>query len=79
VGVVIDERIDMTTTTYTVTGMTCGHCEGSVRSEVSKLQGITAIDVSAASGRLVVTSESPLDDSSVLAAVDEAGYSAVRA
>ncbi|MEN0022551.1 MAG: heavy metal-associated domain-containing protein [Microbacterium sp.] len=69
----------MTTTTYTVTGMTCGHCEGSVRSEVSKLQGITAIDVSAASGRLVVTSESPLDDSSVLAAVDEAGYSAVRA
>lgn len=78
-GVVIDERIDMTTTTYTVTGMTCGHCEGSVRSEVSKLQGITAIDVSATSGRLVVTSESPLDDSAVLAAVDEAGYSAVRA
>lgn len=78
-GVVIDERIDMTTTTYTVTGMTCGHCEGSVRSEVSKLQGITAIDVSATSGRLVVTSESALDDSAVLAAVDEAGYSAVRA
>ncbi|PCE16390.1 heavy metal transporter [Microbacterium sp. SZ1] len=69
----------MTTTTYTVTGMTCGHCEGSVRSEVSKLPGVSAIDVSAASGRLVIASESPLDDAAVLAAVDEAGYSAARA
>ncbi|WP_144876796.1 heavy-metal-associated domain-containing protein [Microbacterium sp. 1.5R] len=68
----------MTTTIFTVTGMTCGHCEGSVRSEVSKLDGVSGIDVSAASGRLVVTSESPLDDSAVLAAVDEAGYSAAR-
>ena len=69
----------MSTTTYAVTGMTCGHCEGSVRSEVAKLDGVTAIDVSAASGNLVVTSDSALDDAAVLAAVDEAGYSATRA
>ncbi|WP_372967743.1 heavy-metal-associated domain-containing protein [Microbacterium sp.] len=69
----------MSTTTYAVTGMTCGHCEGSVRSEVAKLDGVTAIDVSAASGTLVVTSDSALDDAAVLAAVDEAGYSATRA
>lgn len=68
-----------TTTAYTVTGMTCGHCEGSVRSEVAKIHGVTAIDVSAASGALVVTSDTALDDAAVLAAVDEAGYRAVRA
>lgn len=69
----------MNTTTYAVTGMTCGHCEGSVRSEVAKLEGVTSIDVSAASGNLVVSSASVLDDAAVIAAVDEAGYSAVRA
>ncbi|MBT2474118.1 heavy-metal-associated domain-containing protein [Microbacterium sp. ISL-103] len=69
----------MSTTTYDVTGMTCGHCEGSVRSEVAKLEGVTAIQVSAASGSLVVTSDGVIDDDAVLAAVDEAGYSAVRA
>lgn len=69
----------MNTTTYAVTGMTCGHCEGSVRSEVAKVEGVTGIQVSAADGSLVVSSDSALDDAAVLAAVDEAGYSAVRA
>ncbi len=69
----------MTTTAYTVTGMTCGHCEGSVRSEVSQLPGVTGIEVSAATGSLVITSDAALDDAAVLAAVDEAGYSAARA
>ena len=69
----------MSITTYAVTGMTCGHCEGSVRSEVSKIDGVTGIEVSAATGDLVVTSVAPVDDAAVFAAVDEAGYSAVRA
>ncbi|MFJ4224096.1 heavy-metal-associated domain-containing protein [Microbacterium sp. NPDC089695] len=69
----------MTTTAYAVTGMTCGHCEGSVRSEVAKLEGVTAIEVSAASGSLLVTTDHAIDDAAVLAAVDEAGYRAVRA
>lgn len=69
----------MNTTAYDVAGMTCGHCEGSVRGEVAKIQGITGIEVSAATGRLIVTSDSAVDDAAVLAAVDEAGYSAVRA
>lgn len=69
----------MSTTTYSVTGMTCGHCEGSVRSEVARLDGVTGIEVSAAAGSLTVTSTAELDDAAVLAAVDEAGYSAARA
>jgi copper chaperone CopZ len=68
----------MATNEYQVTGMSCGHCEASVRGEVSKLDGVDRIDVSAASGRLVITSTAPLSDADVLAAVDEAGYAAVR-
>jgi len=69
----------MTTTEYQVTGMTCGHCEMSVRREVGKIAGVEGIEVSASTGRLVVTSTTDLDDASVLAAVDEAGYRAVHA
>ena len=66
------------TTEYKVTGMSCGHCEASVRGEVSKLAGIERIDVSAATGRLIVESTASLTDADVIAAVDEAGYEAVR-
>ncbi len=66
----------MTTNEYQVTGMTCGHCEMSVREEVEQVAGVEGIQVSAKTGRLVVTG--PADDAQVLAAVAEAGYSAVR-
>ncbi|SEB53129.1 Copper chaperone CopZ [Paramicrobacterium humi] len=61
---------------YQVTGMTCGHCEMSVREEVSQLAGVEQVDVSAATGRLTVTSGQGTEDAKVLAAVQEAGYSA---
>ncbi|KAA9135049.1 heavy-metal-associated domain-containing protein [Microbacterium caowuchunii] len=69
----------MVSNEYQVTGMSCEHCETSVREEVGQISGVQGVDVSAATGRLVVTSAEPLDDAAVLAAVDEAGYSAVRA
>lgn len=68
----------MSTSEYQVTGMTCGHCEMSVRDEVAQIEGVDDIQVSAQTGRLVVTSSQPLDDAEVFAAVSEAGYSAVR-
>ena len=68
----------MSTSEYQVTGMTCGHCEMSVREEVGAVPGVTGIEVSAQTGKLVVTSADPVDEAAVLAAVDEAGYQAVR-
>lgn len=68
----------MSTSTYAVTGMTCGHCELSVREEVSEIAGVQDVEVSAQTGTLVVTSSGPIDDAQILSAVDEAGYSAVR-
>ncbi|QNF94158.1 MULTISPECIES: heavy-metal-associated domain-containing protein [Janibacter] len=66
------------TTEYQVTGMSCGHCEAAIRTEVFEIPGVTDIDVSAATGRLAVTATQPVEDAAVVAAVDEAGYTAVR-
>ena len=69
----------MTTTTFQVDGMTCAHCERAVTEEVTAIDGVTVIAVSAATGVLTVESASNVDDALVLAAVEEAGYTAVRA
>ncbi|WP_047888460.1 heavy-metal-associated domain-containing protein [Rhodococcus sp. ARP2] len=67
----------MTTSEYTVSGMTCGHCVGSVKEEIGNIAGVTAVDVELASGRVVVTSDAPVSAADVVAAVDEAGYAVV--
>ncbi|MFF7725682.1 heavy-metal-associated domain-containing protein [Streptomyces sp. NPDC008001] len=65
------------TTVYKVTGMTCGHCEGAISQEVSAIAGVTSVKAVAATGLATVTSTGPLDDETVRAAVDEAGYELV--
>ncbi len=69
----------MTTYEYQVTGMSCGHCEASVRSEVAKLAGVESVEVSASTGRLVIRADDTLAAADVVAAVDEAGYAAAPA
>lgn len=69
----------MASNTYTVKGMTCDHCVGSVTAEVNKIAGVTGVDVDVAAGRLTVTSAEPLSDGSVEEAVEEAGYEVVPA
>ncbi|MET8000049.1 heavy-metal-associated domain-containing protein [Nonomuraea glycinis] len=64
----------MSTATYTVKGMTCGHCVSSVKEEVTEVSGVTSVEVDLASGALTVVSESPVDQERISAAVKEAGY-----
>jgi len=64
----------VTTNTYTVTGMTCGHCVGSVTSEVARIPGVTDVRVDLPTGQVTVTSEAPIDVETIRASVDEAGY-----
>ncbi|MGC9669883.1 heavy-metal-associated domain-containing protein [Planosporangium sp. 12N6] len=68
----------MATTTYTVSGMTCGHCVSAVTSEISRLDGVTDVQVDLPTGAVTVTSDAPLDEAAVAAAVDEAGYEVVK-
>jgi len=67
----------MTTATYDVKGMTCGHCTNAVSGELSKLPGVDRVEIDLATGKVTVTSTEPLDADSVRAAVDEAGYELV--
>ncbi|MFE7132152.1 heavy-metal-associated domain-containing protein [Streptomyces sp. NPDC057638] len=65
------------TTVYQVAGMTCGHCEGAIATEISTLAGVTSVKAVAATGKVTVISEAPLDEAAVRDAVDEAGYELV--
>jgi copper ion binding protein len=69
----------MSTATFTVSGMTCGHCVSSVTEEVSEVSGVTDVRVELTSGLVTVTSERPVDADAVRAAVVEAGYQVVGA
>ena len=64
----------MTTASYDVKGMTCGHCVSAVSGELTKLDGVQTVDVELETGKVTVTSDRPLDDADVREAVDEAGY-----
>lgn len=66
-----------TTTTYKVSGMTCGHCVGAVTEEITKLSGVSSVDIDLRpddESIIAVTSDGPLEAWAVAAAVDEAGY-----
>jgi copper chaperone len=62
------------TTTWSVTGMTCAHCVASVTEEIGELDGVENVSVVLDTGAVTVTSARPLDRADVQAAVEEAGY-----
>jgi copper chaperone len=74
----IDERTPMNEQTWTVTGMTCGHCVNAVTQEVSAVEGVGSVHVDLEKGLLTVNGVNPLDEDVVASAVDEAGYVLVR-
>ncbi|MGC0340569.1 heavy-metal-associated domain-containing protein [Streptomyces sp. SLBN-8D4] len=62
------------TAVYKVSGMSCGHCEGSVSGEISEITGVSSVKAVASTGEVTVVSAEPLDEEAVRAAVDEAGF-----
>jgi len=67
----------MTEATYTVKGMTCGHCAASVTEEVGEIAGVRTVDVDLASGKVTVASDEPIPAERIAVAVTEAGYELV--
>jgi copper chaperone len=63
------------TVTLAVPGMSCGHCEASVKSELRKVAGVASVAVDLDSKDVVVEGDL-LDIGALIAAVDEAGYEA---
>ncbi len=67
----------MTTTTFLVPGMTCGHCKSAVTDELSKINGVTNVDVDLDSKKVTIKSEADVEWQVIVDAVDEAGFEAV--
>jgi copper chaperone CopZ len=66
----------VTTETYKVTGMTCGHCVNAVTAKLADLAGVSDVAVDPVAGgtsEVTVTSEVPVGAERVAAALAEAG------
>jgi copper chaperone len=63
----------MQTLTYSVPGISCGHCRTAITAEVSGVAGVSAVDVDLA-GKVVTVTGAGVDDAAVRDAIDEAGY-----
>lgn len=64
----------MSTSEYTVTGMTCGHCVASVREEIEAIDGVTSVDVTLDTGAVQVVADREIPRAEIEGAVAEAGY-----
>jgi copper ion binding protein len=62
----------MATRTYSVPGISCGHCKAAIEGEVAKLAAVTAVDVDIDAKTVRVEGDASPD--AVTAAIDEAGY-----
>ncbi|MCY9787193.1 cation transporter [Nocardiopsis sp. EMB25] len=64
----------MTTAVYEVDGMSCGHCVNAITKEVTGVANVSDVKVDLETRKVTVTSEGPVEDAAVRAAIDEAGY-----
>lgn len=64
------------TKTYTVPGMHCDHCRAAVASELEAVEGVTSVSVDLET-KIVTVRGRDLDDTTLRAAIDEAGYEAL--
>jgi copper ion binding protein len=64
-------------TTFTVTGMTCEHCQRAVTEEITGVDGVQSVTVDLATGTVTVTADRPVDRADIAAAIDEAGYASI--
>jgi copper chaperone len=67
----------MSTSIWSVTGMTCGHCVSAVTEEVSAIEGVESVEIDLETGAVTVTAATDPTREQMVAAVDEAGYALV--
>ena len=66
--------VAVSTRSIAVTGMTCEHCANAVRAEISKLPGVTGVEVDVAAGAVHIFGDPLPGEGPLRAAVVEAGY-----
>lgn len=70
------KEIPMSTQTFPVTGMTCGHCVGAVTQELEQIPGVSVVNIDLVRGgasSVTISTQTPLADEQIADALDEAG------
>jgi copper chaperone len=68
----------MSTVTYTVPGIHCGHCVHTIKMEIGDLEGVQTVDADLASKEVVVNYSEPATPEQILALLAEINYPAQK-
>ncbi len=66
----------MTTVTYNIPNISCGHCVHTIKMEVSDLDGVSAVDASAQTKTATITFDAPASEDKIKALLKEINYPA---
>ncbi len=66
----------MTTVTYTVPAISCGHCTRTIETEVADLQGVQTVKAEIESKKVTITFDAPADEGKIKALLAEINYPA---
>ena len=66
----------MTTVTYSVPAISCGHCTHTIETEVSELQGVQSVKAEIDTKKVVVTFDAPASEEKIKALLAEIDYPA---
>jgi copper chaperone len=67
-------RNKMTTVTYTVPAISCGHCTHTIETEVGEIQGVQSVKADEATKKVVITFDAPADETKIKALLAEIDY-----
>lgn len=66
----------MTTVTYTIPAIHCGHCTRTIEMEVGELQGVQTVQADEAAKKVVITFEAPATEETIKSLLAEINYPA---
>ena len=64
----------MTTVTYTVPAISCGHCTHTIETEVGELQGVQSVKADEATKKVEITFDTPANEAAIKALLAEIDY-----
>ena len=64
----------MTTITYSIPAIHCGHCTHTIEMEVSELQGVESVKADQASKKVQITFDAPATEEKIKALLAEIDY-----
>jgi len=69
----------MTTVTYSIPNISCGHCVHTIQTEIIELEGVQEVRASAETKTAVITFTAPADETSIKKLLAEINYPVVGA